>query len=53
MSFRKISAAILAVIMCFSVHLGCAFADEGIEGETVAVIGDSTSPEFLKTLGVE
>ncbi len=40
MSFRKISAAILAVIMCFSVHLGCAFADEGIEGETVAVIGD-------------
>ena len=40
MSFRKISAAILAVIMCFSVHLSCAFADEGIEGETVAVIGD-------------
>lgn len=40
MSFRKISAAILAVIMCFSVHLSCAFADEGVEGETVAVIGD-------------
>ena len=52
MSFRKISAAILAVIMCFSVHLGCAIEEGAFDGcgsVNVHSAADSPAAEYCRT----